>query len=354
MAVKDKATLSRQYVRRYCPSCRTPLRHPTDASCRGCRPAGVGWRRYVIICGLVAGMSGGAICALVLAGPAPPPVTVIQASQPNAGQRALITRLLPMPAGETGFPAARPQPVVFKHAAYQRVDSADVRLAGLRVPIDRLDGLPQGRGLYPGAAREYRHGWHEGLDFYPEGLWNAVIQWGTPALAVADGVVDSATSVSFTEMTAAAHTSLLNQAHSLGFTPMDLLIKLRGRALWIDHGHGFKSCYAHLSHLAAGLQPGMRVSKGQVIGYVGNSGTTAGITHTRGDCHLHLELWLDGRIAGFQWSRLDYERIWRFGASVPVTTPDEPSGPRVRPAPSLPQLPPQRPGVQPDLPVTVM
>lgn len=54
-----------------------------------------------------------------------------------------------------------------------------------------------------------------------------------------------------------------------------------GRLLEIDHGFGVTTYYAHLSTFAAPV--GMRVKRGDVIGYVGVSGRTTGP-------HVHYEI----------------------------------------------------------------
>jgi murein DD-endopeptidase MepM/ murein hydrolase activator NlpD len=59
---------------------------------------------------------------------------------------------------------------------------------------------------------------------------------------------------------------------------------LGGIAVWIK-GSGASFYYAHLDHRAEGLQPGAFVTRGTVIGYVGNTGNAMG-----GATHLHFQL----------------------------------------------------------------
>ncbi|MDE3135632.1 MAG: M23 family metallopeptidase [Acidobacteriota bacterium] len=54
-----------------------------------------------------------------------------------------------------------------------------------------------------------------------------------------------------------------------------------GRLVVIDHGFGISTCYAHLS--AFNTQVGSRVGRGDVVGYVGDSGRSTGP-------HLHYEV----------------------------------------------------------------
>ena len=62
-----------------------------------------------------------------------------------------------------------------------------------------------------------------------------------------------------------------------------------GNRLMIDHGtvdgRFVTTGYNHASRYTVGV--GDRVSKGEVIGYVGSTGYSTG-------CHLHLMVWLDG------------------------------------------------------------
>lgn len=59
---------------------------------------------------------------------------------------------------------------------------------------------------------------------------------------------------------------------------------LGGTAIWVK-GSGASFYYAHLDSRAAGLSPGAYVTRGTVIGYVGNTGNAAG-----GATHLHFQL----------------------------------------------------------------
>ena len=92
--------------------------------------------------------------------------------------------------------------------------------------------------------------------FNGEGAFHAGIDisagFGTSVRAAADGVVDSA--------------SLMN-----GY----------GREVVIDHGHGVRTVYGHLSGFS--VVAGQQVKRGQVIGFVGLSGRSTGP-------HLHYEV----------------------------------------------------------------
>jgi murein DD-endopeptidase MepM/ murein hydrolase activator NlpD len=49
-----------------------------------------------------------------------------------------------------------------------------------------------------------------------------------------------------------------------------------GRMIRIKHAGGYQTAYLHLSSFASGVREGARVSQGQVIGYVGATGTATG------------------------------------------------------------------------------
>lgn len=92
---------------------------------------------------------------------------------------------------------------------------------------------------------------HEGVDL--------VAPAGTPVVAAADGLV-------------------------VGAAPNGRY----GNWIRLEHGGKLASVYGHLSAFATGLQPGMMVSRGDVIGYVGSTGRSTG-------AHLHFELQVDGK-----------------------------------------------------------
>ena len=58
-----------------------------------------------------------------------------------------------------------------------------------------------------------------------------------------------------------------------------------GNQVEIDHGYGYKTLYGHMVRVKARV--GQRVKRGEVIGYVGNSGKSTGP-------HLHYEVHKSG------------------------------------------------------------
>lgn len=60
-----------------------------------------------------------------------------------------------------------------------------------------------------------------------------------------------------------------------------------GRRIEIQHLNGYVTTYSHLSGFARGIQEGVKVRQGQIIGYVGNTGLSTGP-------HLHYEVAING------------------------------------------------------------
>ncbi len=169
------------------------------------------------------------------------------------------------------------------------------RLSGFRMPIVGCN-LPDLRNLLPGAPRAYRNGVHQGFDFMP-GHVGVPTGYSAPAVAAKDGVIMRA-DIDYTEMSPAEYQTAIATAQGSGSTPTDVLDQLRGRQVWIDHGAGVISRYAHLSGIAAGIVVGHRVAAGDIIGFVGNSGTDAATQGGRNGAHLHYELRIDDRYLG--------------------------------------------------------
>lgn len=167
------------------------------------------------------------------------------------------------------------------------------RLAAL-IPLHIPIGIPlftQRDYQMPGAPRHYRLGIHEGVDFY----W----QTGAPVTAVAAGVVIRA-DWGYVDPPPAQFAYWRAQAAALGATPPEAIDFFRGRQVWIDHGDGLISRYVHLSAVDAAVQVGAAVAQGQVVGYVGNSGSPGALVDGYEDAHLHLELRIgDGFVGQF-------------------------------------------------------
>ena len=98
---------------------------------------------------------------------------------------------------------------------------------------------------------------HNGTDFAAPG--------GTPIYAVADGVVSAARSMR-------SYGNCVQISHGTA-----------------DDGNNYATLYAHMSSIS--VAEGQSVSKGQTIGYVGNTGDVVG---RNGGYHLHLELRING------------------------------------------------------------
>jgi len=82
----------------------------------------------------------------------------------------------------------------------------------------------------------------------------------TPIYATGDGVVTES-------------------GHSKGYGGYGIVVK-------INHGFGYQTLYGHLNRTA--VRVGQRVKRGDIIGYMGNTGTSVGT-------HLHYEVILHGR-----------------------------------------------------------
>lgn len=145
-------------------------------------------------------------------------------------------------------------------------------VAGFTIPVDQP--LDLRADLLPGASRDYRGGTHEGIDF--------LSPIGTPVRAARAGTI-ARIDHEYVEWPPAVRASALAVAMRARATSAELLDRLRGRQVWIDHGGGLVSRYAHLSTVAD-LAVGDVVSTGDVIGSVGASG------YPESGAHLHFEI----------------------------------------------------------------
>jgi len=148
--------------------------------------------------------------------------------------------------------------------------------------------LPSSEDLMPNAPRVYRRGIHEGVDFY--GADNCVpIGLGTEVLAAKEGRVIRA-DTDYQELTAEELDQLNQRIEQEGTSAPAVLDRFRGRQVWIDHGGGLVTRYAHLDGVAPGIEDGVSVQAGDVIGYVGDSGTPEAVTAPGTEIHLHFEI----------------------------------------------------------------
>lgn len=75
-----------------------------------------------------------------------------------------------------------------------------------------------------------------------------------------------------------------------------------GNMVRIDHGNGFQTRYLHLAYGTVNVNVGDRVSKGQILGFMGNTGNAFG-------AHLHFEVLKDGnRINPTEYLDKDFPR----------------------------------------------
>ena len=171
----------------------------------------------------------------------------------------------------------------------------DPRLTGFAFPIAGAC-LPSIDNLMPNAPREYRSGIHEGVDFYTG--YNCVdVPAGAPVTAVKAGTVVLA-DTDFVEMTLDELNEILARTQAQGYTDAEALDRFRGRQVWVDHGDGIVTRYCHLSGIAEGLRKGDVVGRGELMGYVGDSGTPEAVTDPGVEIHLHWEVRVDDSFLG--------------------------------------------------------
>lgn len=221
-------------------------------------------------------------------------------------------------AEPTSVAQSTPGPLPFAPAP--PASTLDVEnLSGFGYPVEG-GCLPGFDGLMPNAPRPDRHGVHAGVDWYP-GSACAAIQMGTPVLAMHDGVVVRADH-DYVGITLADVRDLEARIASRGRADADELDLLHGRQIWIDHGQGVVSRYAHLSEIPRRVFVGLSVQRGEVVGFAGDSGTPESVTAPGTEVHLHAEVrvgdgFLGAALAPDQVRAL-YERLF---TPLPDATP---------------------------------
>ena len=160
--------------------------------------------------------------------------------------------------------------------------------SGYIVPVQ--DATISSRASHlPGAPRAYRNGTHEGFDFYG-GTVSVPIRYGTPIVAVAAGRVVRADH-DYVEMTQEEYDEVILASQNSLITPPELLDKLRGRQVWVEHAGGFISRYAHLAEIPENVAEGSYVVQGDIVGTTGNSGTIEAVQSSQDGPHPHVEIW---------------------------------------------------------------
>lgn len=108
------------------------------------------------------------------------------------------------------------------------------------------------------------YSFHQAIDIF--------ISYGTPVYAANNGTV---VSVSYSPARASGGNGY-------------------GNYIIINHNNGYYTLYAHMSSIARGIKAGSTVGRGQVIGYIGQTGDATGP-------HLHYETWV-----GAPWGSSSY------------------------------------------------
>ncbi|KLR60450.1 Peptidase family M23 [Actinobacteria bacterium IMCC26207] len=93
---------------------------------------------------------------------------------------------------------------------------------------------------------------------------------------------------------------------------------LGGNKLWVVGESGTEYYYAHLSAFAVGLSDGMRVTAGQLVGYVGDTGNARGTSP-----HLHFEIHPGGgdAVNPYPVLKAAYGNRTVFRATAPLADP---------------------------------
>jgi murein DD-endopeptidase MepM/ murein hydrolase activator NlpD len=75
-----------------------------------------------------------------------------------------------------------------------------------------------------------------------------------------------------------------------------------GKYVRVKHNNGYETAYGHMTAYARGIEPGVKVRQGQVLGFVGSTGLSTG-------AHLHYEIMVNGRFVDPMRIRLPRGRV---------------------------------------------
>jgi murein DD-endopeptidase MepM/ murein hydrolase activator NlpD len=182
--------------------------------------------------------------------------------------------------------------------------------SGYTVPVEGAT-ISSRPAHWPGASRAYRNGTHEGFDFYG-GTVAVAIEYGTPIRALAGGTVIRS-DLDYVEMTLDEYNQVIEVSTRSLNTPPEMLDKLRGRQVWVEHVGGYISRYAHLASIPATLTVGSKVNQGDLLGETGNSGTLEAANNTQDDPHPHVEIWKGDDYLGHN---LETQQIFEIAKQV--------------------------------------
>ena len=177
----------------------------------------------------------------------------------------------------------------------QALDAANRLAPELALPVDCGPPPVDKPGRLPNAARDYRYGTHQGVDFF--------CPRGHPTKAALDGRVVVAVG-NYQDASASELDDLLAITGALRATPPYTLLTLYGNYVVVDHGiidsvGHVVSIYAHHETLDPAIRVGRQVRAGDPLGRVGNTGTTfAAAGSTTQGLQLHWELHINGHYLG--------------------------------------------------------
>lgn len=211
----------------------------------------------------------------------PVPAISIDA-KPTSGRPAAKAKVVPNKPAESAK-----SPRLTDPAGPETWINAYCPLAGVSIPTDP--------DLMVGAPRTYRgeQARHLSIDLYAP--------YGTPVHAAAKGYVVYV-SHDYSEPSEDFRNRMLDVCATHGDTPGSIYRLLVGRHVIVNcgilNGHYVEMHYNHLSWVPEGLKTGDRVEAGDLLGRVGNSGTSNGARGTHEDAHLDFQITIDEKPMG--------------------------------------------------------